>query len=112
MLMGVLFSRIRVCLWVLRVRGLKREIDTGELSSWDLEIIVEKCRSWDGDTQKIAGKDEKAWLQRAESIRTNLFNGLTVDTTKRGFSICKENVNLARPSRRIGKTRIVMVEGY
>jgi len=89
-----------------------REIHTGELSSWDLETIVEKCQPRDGGMQNIVDRDEKSWLQRAESIRTNLFNGLTVDTTNRGFSIYKENANLARPSRRIGKTRVVMVEGY
>lgn len=93
--------------------GIKaREIGTDELASWDLETIVERCRPQDGGVNGTVGRDEKAWLQRAESIRTNLFNGLTVDTTNRGFSIYKENANLARPSRRIGKTRIVMVEGY
>ncbi|ODM17879.1 hypothetical protein SI65_06667 [Aspergillus cristatus] len=76
--------------------GIKaREIDTDELSLWNLETIVEKCRPRDGNMQKTAGRDEKTWLQRAESIRTNLFNGSTIDTTNRGFSIYKEDANLA-----------------
>lgn len=80
---------------------------TPELANWDLETVIEKCsvRARDNapEAVNIDHEEGKEWLQREESIRTNIINGKTIDITNRNFSIYKEKAELSLYSRRIGK---------
>lgn len=88
-------------------------VQSQQIMSWKLETIIQKCRAHNNENRGAASPDgEKSWLERAERIRTNIFNGTTIDTTIRGFSIYKEQVGLSRAERRIGKKRVVMIEGF
>ncbi|KAL2006254.1 hypothetical protein VTN00DRAFT_9908 [Thermoascus crustaceus] len=56
---------------------------------------------------------EKAWLQRLERVETSVFNGTKVDTSPRkGASSNKDDDILNRASRRIGKSRTVIIDGF
>lgn len=89
---------------------------TSELANWDLETVIEKCsaraREIAPEAVNIDYEEGKEWLQHEESIRTFIFNRKSIDTTSRSFSIYKENAELSRYSRRIGKKHIILVEGY
>ncbi|KAL2810767.1 hypothetical protein BJX63DRAFT_422859 [Aspergillus granulosus] len=53
---------------------------------------------------------KQAWLERAERVKTNIFNGEQIDTSSRSFSLYEETViRVSKASRRIGKSRVVMV---
>ncbi|EAW17679.1 putative nucleosome remodeling complex ATPase subunit (Snf2h) [Aspergillus fischeri NRRL 181] len=95
----------------------QKQIDTNEMSQWDMSTILDKCSS----TQKDGGlsrcltvEQEQLWLEKADRVRTNLFNGVTIDTSGRHHTVYaeEESSNLLRSNRRIGKERTVMIDGY
>lgn len=95
----------------------QQQIDTNELSQWDMSTILAKCSS----TQKDGGlspcltvEQEQLWLEKADRVRTNFFNGVTIDTSGRHHTVYaeEESSNLLRSNRRIGKERTVMIDGY
>lgn len=88
-------------------------VQSQQVLSWNLEIIIEKCSTHGDDAIKAASpEEEKSWLERIERIRTNIFNGAIIDIYTRGFSIYKEQAGLSRAERRIGKKRVVMISNY
>jgi hypothetical protein len=94
------------------------QIDTNTLLSWDWATILENCtdvQSGERDiAESITEEDEQAWLERKERIKTNVFNGAKVEktTTSWRHPVADNNPELARAERRIGKQRIVLVDGY
>ncbi|GFF38082.1 putative chromatin-remodeling complex ATPase chain [Aspergillus lentulus] len=95
----------------------QKQIDTDEMVQWDMSTILNKCSS----TQKDGGlsgcltvEQEQLWLEKADKVRTNLFNGVTIDTSRRHHTVYAEedSSNLLRSNRRIGKERTVMIDGY
>ncbi|KAI9045285.1 putative nucleosome remodeling complex ATPase subunit (Snf2h) [Aspergillus affinis] len=62
----------------------------------------------------ITMDEERAWIEKSARVGTNNFNGETVDTSGRSFSVYKETVplNLFRAARRIGEERTVMIDGF
>ncbi|PKX97393.1 putative nucleosome remodeling complex ATPase subunit (Snf2h) [Aspergillus novofumigatus IBT 16806] len=95
----------------------QKQIDTDEMVQWDMSTILNKCSS----TQKDGGlsgcltvEQEQLWLEKADRVRTNLFNGMTIDTSGRHLTVYAEedSSNLLRSNRRIGKERTVMIDGY
>lgn len=94
------------------------QVDPQEMLSWDWQTIVETCRdnrtSTPEDEKDTVNEEvEKAWLQRLERVETSMFNGTKVDTSPRK-SVSSENgeAKLDRASRRIGKNRTVIIDGY
>ncbi|GFF57559.1 SWI/SNF-related matrix-associated actin-dependent regulator of chromatin subfamily A member 5 [Aspergillus udagawae] len=94
-----------------------RQIDTDEMAQWDMNTILNKCSS----TQRDGGlsgcltvEQEQLWLEKADRVRTDLFNGVTIDTSGRHHTVYaeEEDSNLLRSNRRIGKERTVMIDGY
>jgi SWI/SNF-related matrix-associated actin-dependent regulator of chromatin subfamily A member 5 len=93
------------------------QIDTNTLLSWDWATILQNCtdvQSGERDiAESITEEDEQAWLERKERIKTNVFNGAKVEkTTSWRHPVADSQPELTRAERRIGKQRIVLVDGY
>ena len=90
-------------------------VEAHELTAWDLSTIVEKCsaeRKEDPVKTKTVNQEKQQWLGCGAGIRTNLFNGAMIDRKSRGFSIYDQITQAARSERRIGKRRVVLVDGF
>ena len=90
-------------------------VEAHELTAWDLSTIVEKCsaeRKEDPVKTKTVNQEKQQWLGCGAGIRTNLFNGAMIDRKSRGFSIYDQITQAARSERRIGKKRVVLVDGF
>ena len=86
-----------------------------ELTAWDLKTIVEKCsaeRKEDPVRTQAVDQEQQSWLECGAGIRTSLFNGAMIDRKSRGFSIYDQITQVARSERRIGKKRVVLVDGF
>jgi SWI/SNF-related matrix-associated actin-dependent regulator of chromatin subfamily A member 5 len=95
----------------------QNQIDTDEMAQWDMSTILNKCSSTlrDGGLSAcLTVEQEQLWLEKADTVRTNLFNGVTIDTSGRHHTVYaeKESSSLLRSNRRIGKERTVMIDGY
>ncbi|KAL2003403.1 hypothetical protein VTN02DRAFT_3913 [Thermoascus thermophilus] len=94
------------------------QIDPQEMLSWNWQTIVETCRddrasTPDDQADCINEEVEKAWLRRLERVETSVFNGTRIDTSPRkGAASTKDDNVLDRASRRVGKTRTVMIDGF
>lgn len=90
-------------------------VEAHELTTWDLGTIVEKCRAERKEdpvgTQPI-DQEQQSWLGCGVGIHTNLFNGAIIDRKNRGFSIYDQITQAARSERRIGKKRVVLIDGF
>jgi SWI/SNF-related matrix-associated actin-dependent regulator of chromatin subfamily A member 5 len=94
-----------------------RQIDTDEMAQWDMNTILNKCSSTQrdgGHSGCLTVEQEQHWLEKADRVRTDLFNGVTIDTSGRHHTVYaeEEGSNLLRSNRRIGKERTVMIDGY
>ncbi|KAF7156832.1 hypothetical protein CNMCM6106_001503 [Aspergillus hiratsukae] len=95
----------------------QKQIDTDEMAQWDLRTILNKCASTqrgEGLSGSLTVEQEQLWLEKADRVRTNLFDGVTIDTSRRHHSVYaeEESNNLLRSNRRIGKEMTVMIDGY
>ncbi|KAF7158268.1 hypothetical protein CNMCM5623_003037 [Aspergillus felis] len=95
----------------------QKPIDTDEMAQWDMTAILDKCASTQrggGLSGNLSVEQEQLWLEKADRVRTNLFNGVTIDTSGRHHTVYAEedSTNLLRSNRRIGKERTVMIDGY
>ncbi|RHZ51378.1 putative nucleosome remodeling complex ATPase subunit (Snf2h) [Aspergillus thermomutatus] len=95
----------------------QKQIDTDEMAQWDMSTILNKCASTQRDeglSGSLTVEQEQLWLEKADRVKTNLFNGVTIDTSGRHHSVYAEDMssNLLRSNRRIGKERTVMIDGY
>lgn len=95
----------------------QKQIDTDEMAQWDMSSILNKCASTQTGEELSASltvEQEQLWLEKADRVRTNLFNGVTIDTSRRHHSVYaeEESNNLLRSNRCIGKERTVMIDGY
>jgi SWI/SNF-related matrix-associated actin-dependent regulator of chromatin subfamily A member 5 len=95
----------------------QKQIDTDKMAQWDISTILNKCASTqrgEGLSGSLTVEQEQLWLEKADRVRTNLFNGVTIDTSRRHHSVYaeEESNNLLRSDRRIGKERTVMIDGY
>lgn len=90
--------------------------DTADLNNCGWNRILELCAISHGSDSysSISVDQERAWMERSARVRTNLYNGETVDTSGRSISIHSETIpkNLRRADRRIGKERTVMIDGF
>lgn len=97
-----------------RERLSGNEVTTDQLLSWSWEKILENCAVGRMDTEPIEGiteEIEQEWLKQKERIMTNVFNGTKVRKTPIS-PVEDEPIELARADRRIGKKRIMIVDGY
>lgn len=101
---------------LIRQRRLaENPIDVKKLLSWGWEAVLEVC----GDGQKneletpedIPEDMELEWLRSKEHIRTNVFNGVRIKKAPRNAGP-EDPPQTPRADRRIGKERIVELEGY
>ncbi|KAL5357239.1 SNF2 family N-terminal domain-containing protein [Aspergillus floccosus] len=62
----------------------------------------------------LTAEEEDAWLETAERVRTNIFDGKILNERPRYLSIFDRQVqtDLRRQDRRIGKERTVTVDGF
>ncbi|KAL4919826.1 hypothetical protein BDW62DRAFT_216697 [Aspergillus aurantiobrunneus] len=84
--------------------------DAKNLASSDLHSIMSSCALNEVGVQEMSLLEKKAWFEREERVKTEIFNGEKVDTKSKSFSIYEETVlGVSKASRRIGKSRVVMV---
>jgi SWI/SNF-related matrix-associated actin-dependent regulator of chromatin subfamily A member 5 len=80
------------------------------LENSDLQSIMNSCVLEEPAAQKLSPAEERAWLRRSECVRTNIFNGQKVDTSRRGYSMYKETIlDVSTAVRRIGRRRTMTI---
>lgn len=97
-----------------RKRLSDNQIDVTKLLSWDWETVLENCtdaRSEEKLAECITEEVEQAWLERRERIKTNVFNGRAVKKAAK-YPTPEDQPEVPRAQRRIGKERVVLVDGY
>ncbi|KAL4904965.1 hypothetical protein BDW74DRAFT_185433 [Aspergillus multicolor] len=81
-----------------------------DLASSDFDSVMSSCALDEVSVQEMSLAEKKAWLGRAERVKTNIFNGKRVETDFKGFSIYEETIlDASKQSRRIGKSRVVTI---
>ncbi|KAE8372045.1 SNF2 family N-terminal domain-containing protein [Aspergillus bertholletiae] len=94
------------------------QLSATELSWLDWKTILNiyssrQATEQSGRNTAITIHQEKAWLACAERVKTNIFDGKRVDTRFRSFSVYEAPPrDLCRADRRIGKERMVMIDGF
>ncbi|RDW62875.1 putative nucleosome remodeling complex ATPase subunit (Snf2h) [Aspergillus mulundensis] len=84
--------------------------DATDLANSDFESVMSSCALDEVSVQEMSLAEKKAWLGRAERVRTNIFNGERVETSFKRFSVYEETIlDVSKASRRIGKSRVVTV---
>lgn len=101
---------------LIRQRRLtENPIDVKKLLSWDWEAVLEVCSgSQQGDSEspeEIPEDMELEWLRSKEHIRTNVFNGVRIKKAPRNAEL-EDLPQTPRADRRIGKERIVKIDGF
>ncbi|KAJ0425618.1 SNF2 family N-terminal domain-containing protein [Aspergillus carlsbadensis] len=87
--------------------------DVKQLLSSDLARILHSCAINEENALEMSRAEKKEWLERAERVKTNIFNGEQIDTSSRGYSVYKETIiGVSKASRRIGKSRVVMIDDW
>jgi SWI/SNF-related matrix-associated actin-dependent regulator of chromatin subfamily A member 5 len=97
------------------------EVDVTEMLTWSWETTLEKCKDRpidarvgevkdDKDAMKTDEIDEAAWLNSIEKVETAVFEGKVHQ--RQLEKAAKENVELVRSDRRLGKNTTVMVDGF
>ncbi|KAL2862347.1 putative nucleosome remodeling complex ATPase subunit (Snf2h) [Aspergillus lucknowensis] len=81
-----------------------------ELARSDFYGIMKACALDETSVQEMSQAEKRAWLERAERVKTDIFNGQKIDTSSRSFSVYEDTIlNISKANRRIGKSRVVMV---
>ncbi|KAL6233027.1 hypothetical protein BDW75DRAFT_232321 [Aspergillus navahoensis] len=98
-----------VCL--IPVRPIvRRSFDAKDLADSDFQSIMSSCALDEISIQEMSLAEKKAWLGRAERVKTDIFNGVKVETKSKRFSFYEETLfGVSKASRRIGKSRVVTV---
>ncbi|KAK5108984.1 hypothetical protein LTR62_007618 [Meristemomyces frigidus] len=96
----------------LGARTLARpEVDLKSMMDWSFEKMLEECRDKPDDVNQDVGEaDEQTWLQSMEKVECAVFEGKRVQSeldTK-----AKQEAELSRADRRIGKNTTVMMDGF
>ncbi|KAL4779213.1 SNF2 family N-terminal domain-containing protein [Aspergillus varians] len=87
-----------------------KSFDATKLAGSDFGDILNSCALDEISVQEMSFAEKKAWLERAERVKTDIFNGERVDTSSKQFSVYDETIlGVSRASRRIGKSRVVVV---
>ncbi|KAL3495308.1 hypothetical protein BJX62DRAFT_246050 [Aspergillus germanicus] len=88
-------------------------LNVKELMKSDLSTILHCCTINEENAFEMSRAEKKEWLERAERVKTNIFNGEQIDTSSRGYSVYKETIiGISKASRRIGKSRVVMIDDW
>ncbi|KAL5051948.1 P-loop containing nucleoside triphosphate hydrolase protein [Aspergillus fruticulosus] len=89
---------------------VSRSFDAKDLANSDFHSIMSSCALDEVSVQDMSLAEKKAWLGRAERVKTDIFNGVKVETKSRRFSVYEETaIGVSKASRRIGKSRVVTV---
>lgn len=92
------------------------EIDPTEMVSWDWETTLEKCKDrademhLDEEARGGAEQQEQEWLNRMEKVESAVFEGKKHQ--KEVDQVAKDNPDMLRADRRVGKNTTVMVDGF
>ncbi|EAA66061.1 hypothetical protein AN0188.2 [Aspergillus nidulans FGSC A4] len=89
---------------------IPRSFDAKDLVNSDFHSIMSSYALDEVSIQGMSHAEKRAWLARSERVKTNIFNGVMVETKYRRFSVYDETVlSISKASRRIGKSRVVTV---
>ncbi|KAL4968705.1 putative oxidoreductase, 2OG-Fe(II) oxygenase family [Aspergillus stella-maris] len=81
-----------------------------DLESSEFESILASCALDEVNARDMSLEEKKAWLCRSERVKTNIFNGEKIETKSKAFSVYDETIlGVSKTSRRIGKSRVVMI---
>ncbi|KAL4931614.1 putative nucleosome remodeling complex ATPase subunit (Snf2h) [Aspergillus undulatus] len=87
--------------------------DAKDLANSDFDSVLRSCAVDEISVQDMSLEEKKAWLGRSERVKTNIFNGEKVETSSKHFSVYEETVlGVSKASRRIGKSRVVMIDEW
>ncbi|KAL4802362.1 hypothetical protein BDV18DRAFT_166971 [Aspergillus unguis] len=85
-------------------------LDAAKLEDSDFASILNSCTVDVLNVQEMSHTEQKAWLECNERVKTDIFNGERIITSPRRFSVYDETLlGVSKASRRIGKSRVVMV---
>ncbi|KAL2830786.1 SNF2 family N-terminal domain-containing protein [Aspergillus cavernicola] len=85
-------------------------LKASQLVNMDIHNIVRSCAHDEISAQEMSQEEKVAWLNRTERVKTDIFNGKKIDTSSRSFNVYdKTIIEVSRASRRIGKSRVVMI---
>ncbi|KAI9368473.1 hypothetical protein BJX61DRAFT_537242 [Aspergillus egyptiacus] len=95
---------------LMPTRDIVPTLDATQLANLDIETIMSSCAVDESSVQEMSRAEKTAWLARSERVKTNVFDGKKIDTSSRSFSVYEETIlQIPRESRRIGKSRVVMI---
>ncbi|KAK3677928.1 hypothetical protein LTR78_002023 [Recurvomyces mirabilis] len=96
----------------LGARTLARpEVDLSAMLSWSFEKMVEECKDKVDDVvAEVDEAGEQAWLQSMERVETAVFEGKNFQ--REVDKKAKEQEELSRADRRVGKNTTVMIDGF
>ncbi|KAL5002039.1 hypothetical protein BDV10DRAFT_202936 [Aspergillus recurvatus] len=83
------------------------------LANSDFQFIMSSCALDEISVQEKSLAEKKAWLGRVERVKTDIFNGVKVETKSKRFCVDEETfLGVSKASRRIRKSRVVTVGGW
>lgn len=90
------------------------EVNVTEMLGWDWETVLEQCKDKPVDGEAVEDAEdqelEQRWLGTMEKVETAIFEGKRHQ--KEIEKAVKEQEDLARADRRVGKNTTVMVNGF
>ncbi|PYH42821.1 putative nucleosome remodeling complex ATPase subunit (Snf2h) [Aspergillus saccharolyticus JOP 1030-1] len=86
------------------------ENNLADMRLWSFESLLSRCTINSTTGQDLAGSS--SWWRVSERVRTNIFNGRMVEKMSRIQLFPEETPCFARAERRIGKGRVITIEGY
>ncbi|KAK4543606.1 hypothetical protein LTR36_005501 [Oleoguttula mirabilis] len=96
---------------------VRPEVDVTAMLDWDFQTMIDKCKD-NADDPTVGSRDdgtgaeadEEAWLNSMEKVECAVFEGRKHQ--RQLEKAIKENTELARADRRVGKNTTVMIDGF
>ncbi|PYI28469.1 hypothetical protein BP00DRAFT_481076, partial [Aspergillus indologenus CBS 114.80] len=94
---------------LISCEGLQ-ENNLADMKSWSFESLIDRCTINSNTGQDLA--NTSSWWEVSERVRTNIFNGRKVEKLSRSQAFPDDAPCFARAERRIGKGRVITIEGF
>ncbi|RAL14066.1 putative nucleosome remodeling complex ATPase subunit (Snf2h), partial [Aspergillus homomorphus CBS 101889] len=86
------------------------ENNLAAMDSWSFRSLLSRCAISSTTGQDLS--NSSSWWKVSERMRTNIFNGKKVEKVSRFQAFPEDPPCFARAERRIGKGRLITIEGY
>ncbi|RAK79937.1 putative nucleosome remodeling complex ATPase subunit (Snf2h) [Aspergillus fijiensis CBS 313.89] len=94
---------------LIACEGLQ-ENSLADMRSWSFESLLDRCTINSNTGKDLA--NTSSWWEVSERVRTNIFNGQKVEKLSRSQAFPDDAPYFARAERRIGKGRVITIEGF